>query len=1115
MPKETKDSCRLCGYITFCNKLLTSHSFPRIGKLDTPVHSREQGYPQESLRISRISLEPAYLEEVDTLTVPFKVDTTHETVEVEALIDSGTDGYAFIDKTFARKSQLPLIPLSYSRNLDCFDGNPVVSGPVTYYVNKRASLPNGKMKNTCFFVTTLPNYPIVLGLPYLKAHRAVLDLEMMTLRYYPSVIAKGPAMIPIGSKAHPWNQLDLRLASALSFKRITRQKGHILGAILLDNIEKALNPKPKSDLATKLPEHYKDYLDVFDRKESDKLPPHRPFDCKIPLQEGKEPPYGPLYSMSRDELQVVRNYLKENLQKGFIRASSSQASSPVLLVRKPGGGLRFCVDYRALNEITTKNRYPTPLMRETLNMLCKARHYSKIDIIAAFNKLRVAEGEEWKTAFRTRDGLFEYTVMPFGLCRAPSDWQAFINNVLREYLDQFCTAYADDILIYSDNLKDHRRHVRLILQKLREAGIQADIDKCDFNAQEVVYLGLILTPDGVKMDPSKVKNILEWQTPRTLKELQSFMGFANFYRRFIENFSLCCKPLTALTRKDTPFVWTSVCQQAFDNLKLRFTQAPVLRHFDPELDIIVETDASDEVVAGVLSQRDHQGVIRPVAFFSTKMSPAELNYEIYDKELLAIIRAFEEWRPELQGSKFPVQVITDHKNLEYFMTNKLLTPRQARWSTFLSQFDFKIKYRPGRLNTVADALTRRTGNNQERKKHNWQTVIQPKHMDEPLRLSANTVTSDTGSVTSDTGSVSSESDNDHSSEGGSDITEEETIILSEELPQRALQDELYQEIKAALLRGDRKMKNIPLAELELIEDLIVYRHSRYLVPELNDFRTEVIRQHHDSSVAGHPGRARTYELLQRNYWWPGISDDVNRYVKNCVTCRRAKPAHDPYQGMLKSLPVPERRWADISIDFIVEAPPTLNLWGQKCSNMLVIVDRLTKNTWIEPVHSMTAEDTAKVFYRSIWPNHGLPTSIISDRGTQFVSHFWDELCKRLGIKVNLSTAFHPETDGQTENHNQMVEAYLRIFTSYLQNDWGLWIPSAIFAMNNAFSQAIQCTPFFANTGQHPRMGVEPIQPRADAASGKELMDRQRADFFADKMIQITEALKEQMVWAQS
>ena len=254
--------------------------------------------------------------------------------------------------------------------------------------------------------------------------------------------------------------------------------------------------------------------------------------------------------MSRDELQVVRNYLKENLEKGFIRASSSQVSSPVLLVRKPGGGLRFYVDYRALNKITTKNRYLTPLIRETLNILYKARHYSKIDIIAAFNKLRVAEGEEWKTAFRTRDGLFEYTVMPFGLCRAPSDWQAFINNILREYLDQFCTAYADDILIYSDNLKEHRRHVRLVLQKLREAGIQADINKCDFDSKEVIYLGLILTPNGIKMDPRKVKNILKWQIPRNLKELQSFIGFANFYRRFIQNFSAKARALMALTRKD-------------------------------------------------------------------------------------------------------------------------------------------------------------------------------------------------------------------------------------------------------------------------------------------------------------------------------------------------------------------------------------------------------------------------------------------------------------------------------------------------------------------------------------------------------------------------------------
>ena len=203
MPKETKDSYRLCSYITFYNKLSTSHSFPRIGKLDTPIYSRKQGCPQESFRISKTLLEPIYLEKVNTLTILFKVNTTYKTVEVEAFIDSGINSYTFINKTFIRKSQLPLIPLSYSRNLDYFDGNPVVSGPVTYYVNKRASLPNGKIKNTCFFVTMLPNYPIVLGLPYLKAYRAVLDLEIIILRYYPLVTAKGPAIIPIGSKAYP------------------------------------------------------------------------------------------------------------------------------------------------------------------------------------------------------------------------------------------------------------------------------------------------------------------------------------------------------------------------------------------------------------------------------------------------------------------------------------------------------------------------------------------------------------------------------------------------------------------------------------------------------------------------------------------------------------------------------------------------------------------------------------------------------------------------------------------------------------------------------------------------------------------------------------------------
>ena len=281
-------------------------------------------------------------------------------------------------------------------------------------------------------------------------------------------------------------------------------------AVSLRDIDIALAPKKQVDPATKLPSKYHNFLDVFSKSDADILPKHRPgYDHSIELMEGNAPTWGPLYSMSADKLKVLKAYIEEMVDKGFIRASFSPAASPVLFAKKPGGGLRFCVDYRALNAITVKNRYPLPLIKETLERVCKAKIFSKIDVITAFNKLRIKEGEEWKTAFRTRYGLYEYLVMPFGLANGPSSFQTYINNVLHGMLDVFCTAYIDNILIYSNTKKEHQQHVRKVLEALRRAGLQADIKKCEFHVAEVNYLGLVITSNGICMDSEKVSAIWE------------------------------------------------------------------------------------------------------------------------------------------------------------------------------------------------------------------------------------------------------------------------------------------------------------------------------------------------------------------------------------------------------------------------------------------------------------------------------------------------------------------------------------------------------------------------------------------------------------------------------
>jgi hypothetical protein len=263
--------------------------------------------------------------------------------------------------------------------------------------------------------------------------------------------------------------------------------------------------------------------------------------------------------MSRNELEVLKDWIEDNLKKGFIRPSSSPAASPVLFVKKPDGGLRFCVDYRALNAITTKDRYPLPLMKETLNNLKGMKYFTKIDIISAFNNLRIAKGQEYLTAFRTRLGLFESLVMPFGLTGAPASFQRFINDTLREYLDCFCTAYLDDILIYSRTRAEHIEHVRKILQRLREAGLFAKLSKCEFCVHETKFLGIIIGKDGIRMDPDKIETIVNWRTPTCLTEVQAFIGFSNFYRRFIRDFSKVTAPLVKLTKKGVHFELTPTC----------------------------------------------------------------------------------------------------------------------------------------------------------------------------------------------------------------------------------------------------------------------------------------------------------------------------------------------------------------------------------------------------------------------------------------------------------------------------------------------------------------------------------------------------------------------------
>jgi reverse transcriptase-like protein/integrase-like protein len=616
------------------------------------------------------------------------------------------------------------------------------------------------------------------------------------------------------------------------------------------------------------------------------------------------------------------------------------------MARKPDGGLRFCVDYRKLNAITRKDRYPLPLIDELMERLSRAKIFTKLDIRQGFHRIRMSPESEDLTTFRTRYGAYKYRVMPFGLTNGPANFQRFINDTFIDYLDDFLTAFIDDLLIYSNNELEHEEHVKKVLTRLREAGLQASINKCEFHVKRTKYLGFIVTTEGIEVDPEKTAVIQNWKKPSTVKGVQSFLGFCNFYRRFIKDYSRIARPLNWLTKANLPFQWDTDCQTAFDELKKRLASAPVLRHYQPDLPTRIETDASDEVIAGVLSQQKGNDW-HPVAYYSKSMSPPEQNYEIHDKEMLAIVRALEEWRAELEGlqRKERFDILTDHKALEYFMTTKKLNARQARWAEFLSRFYFLIRYRPGKQNTLADVLTRKqVGKNQSG--HRLQVLLKPDCLEEK-------------------------------------VTQEFMgELMPVELEPTVVERVVEENLSASSLEEYRVRAREGDADWKLEHNQLLFR-GLLVVPEEGDLRARLLDeiQIHRQISTAHPGRQKTKKLLRSRYYWPTWNYDVDRYLDNCLTCKRMKTARDRTPGLLQPLPVPARPWQHISMDF--RSSPS-DRHGYDA--VFAVVDRLISKRPISiPCHkTITAREIAQLFIVHVYRWKGAPETIVSDRGGQFI-----------------------------------------------------------------------------------------------------------------------------------
>ena len=418
--------------------------------------------------------------------------------------------------------------------------------------------------------------------------------------------------------------------------------------------------KPKATL----PPEYSSFASVFSKEATDHVPPSRLYDHEINLDDAFTLKIGKVYPLSPEERKATEDFLDENLASGKIRPSNSPQALPFFFVKKKDGGLRPCQDYCYVNEHTIHDAYPLPLISDLVDKLRDAKVFTKFDVRWGYNNVRIKDGHQWKVAFITHKGLFEPTVMFFGLTNSPATFQHFMNDSFRDMIAEgWLIIYMDDLLIYSPDTSLHEEHTKRVLQRMAKLDLHLKLKKCKFTTDEVEYLGMIVKPGQLAMDPVKLDGIASWLTPTKVKDVRSFLGFANFYRRFIPDYSNVARPLLDLTKKNLPWNWSSTCQSSFVSLKCLFLAKPVLHLPDLSAPFAVATDASKYASGAILLQTDSNGDWHPCSYLSQSFSPAEHNYDIYDRELLAVIRALKSWHHYLHVSPFPVQVFTDHKNL--------------------------------------------------------------------------------------------------------------------------------------------------------------------------------------------------------------------------------------------------------------------------------------------------------------------------------------------------------------------------------------------------------------------------------------------------------------------
>src|SRR5271168_1993349 len=648
--------------------------------------------------------------------------------------------------------------------------------------------------------------------------------------------------------------------------------------------------------------------------------------------------------------------------------------------------------------------------------------------------------------------------MFFGLTNSPATFQNMMNDLFKELIDSGSVEiYLDDILIGADSLEELRKETDKVLEILSKNDLYLKPEKCEFEREKIEYLGVIISKGHVEMDPAKVSRIIDWPEPKTVKEVQAFLGFCNFYRRFIKDFSHLAQPLFALTRKDAIFNWADKPKKAFEEIKRIFTSAPVLAIPDTQKPFRIECDSSDYATGAVLAQLEDDNLWHPVAYLSKSLAEAERNYDIHDKELLAIIRSLDAWRHYLEGCKHKIKIWTDHRNLEYFQKAQNLSRRQARGAQFLTRFDFSLEHKPGKTNK-ADGLSRRIDHREGVESDNQEQTLLPGHLfSKSINVRSLFIAPLTGR-----GHAAMENKNiaKQIRVKTKRILDTHTLIIESdnELKNKIknsteLDDIVSQALDTIRTSGPRAITQ-GLKEWNFEDGLILYRGKIY-VPKNIELRREVVKSCHDPAIFGHPGRYKTLEIVQRNFWWPGMSIFIKNFVEGCTTCQETKNITHPTREPLHPTEIPDTPFETITMDFITDLPPS-----NGHDTILVCTDKHTKTIILAPcTKTIDALGTAKLLIETTFRRYGTPKKVISDRGPQFVSQVMKTITEGMGIRMALSTAYHPQTDGATEQVNQELEQYLQAYCNRTQNDWADLLPYTELSHNTRTHSATQQIPF--------------------------------------------------------